>query len=228
MTLRYVLDSSTCQMVKENSGCPVSILWSSLMCSDTMYCGSELKKFTSEVHHGSKLLCVVGFSARTLLLNMLRLSQTSLGWHTHCCCCTCIAGRTLPQQALCNISCATTPCAVASNGDYSGRYITAPGPNSYLDNSGVQQNLVIPIKCACTDCLGKDCEFRFWVPPESAASCPLPKIGRETFYKPICRSNATGTNYGWTGWVDEDASPVNCTGYTFDTPEYSVWCPEGK
>jgi hypothetical protein len=99
----------------------------------------------------------------------------------------------------------------------------------------VQCNLTLPpeasqtaspdVKCACTNCLGKDCEFEFWLPKDQAANCPLPKIDDTNyFYKPICRSDAPPSNIGWTGWVDTST----CEGYQFSNPDYSVWCPEGE
>lgn len=134
----------------------------------------------------------------------------------------CHAGRTSPDQAVqCNITCATDPCFVMPvGGVYADIYVRAPGPNTYTGGS-----LTFAVRCACTNCLGVACESQFWVPKDEAANCPVPKIGLDqTFYKPICRSNAPSTDYGWTGWVNS----ITCEGYQFSNSDYSVWCPEGE
>lgn len=111
----------------------------------------------------------------------------------------------------------------------------AAGAGRTIPDQPVQCNLTLPseasqtaspaVKCACTNCLGKDCEFEFWLPKDQAANCPLPKINDTNyFYTPICRSDAPPSNIGWTGWVNTST----CEGYQFSNPDYSVWCPEGE
>lgn len=148
------------------------------------------------------------------------------------CCWLWRAGRTSPQEALCNITCATSPCFVLpAGGVYNDEYFTAPGPNVYQLAGQPQTLAPMPMRCACTDCLGLACESTYWVPSGSAASCPMLKIGNDSFYQPICRSNDPPSTYGWTGWVipgDPGGVPDECTGYKFLSKDYSVFCPQAS
>lgn len=115
-------------------------------------------------------------------------------------------------------------------GVYTDEYVRAPGPNIFQLAGQPQSLPAVPLKCACTDCIGASCAERYWVSADAGKSCPLPKMSdNQTFHKPICRSIAD-SSYGYTGWLKSGEFFDSCTGYTFDVEyaQYSLWCPEGE
>lgn len=143
-----------------------------------------------------------------------------------------LVGSTAASLRQCQISCATSPCwklPVGATREYD--WVTAGTYTSYKALDRTLREHEFPIKCACVNCTGPDCDKMLWTPAPPGGRCRTPTIPSQAgerlpsaVYSYACRSDHQDTTHGQTGWVDATSHPSVCRNMAMKATNYSVWC----